>query len=359
MMKLTLKSLYSNIWVNLLLIISFAAGFIGIFIAGGYIDAFFSDVSSYRIGSGGDGIVFVTTSEPVALSSWQFEGSGSVICGAYYSNDISGQSVYLAGIDDRFAEKHRFVVNDGRFFTGEEALSEDDICVAETGAGLSAGDVFAVADLKLRVIGVIETNNLRGRIFLPYGTLMKSPRLRTDIINYMLTADSPEAAEKAAAPALKESLMTQSQTSREYFAATLRGASVKMLTALLLGAAALLLNLLQIRNIVKFNTANRIREYGILISLGADRADIARRLFAEYFAVMLMSQLILILCFQIAGTLLNNFISWEFGLACVVIPLLLSLAESVYIAARYSRKIYSRKPIELLRRLETESGVKA
>jgi|LSQX01.2.fsa_nt_gb hypothetical protein len=34
-MKLTLKSLFSNIWVNLLLVLSFAAGFIGIFIRSG------------------------------------------------------------------------------------------------------------------------------------------------------------------------------------------------------------------------------------------------------------------------------------------------------------------------------------
>ena len=34
-MKLTLKSLFSNIWVNLLLVLSFAVGLIGIFIRSG------------------------------------------------------------------------------------------------------------------------------------------------------------------------------------------------------------------------------------------------------------------------------------------------------------------------------------
>ncbi|HHX54090.1 MAG TPA: hypothetical protein GX704_04190 [Clostridiales bacterium] len=359
-MKLTLKSLFSNIWVNLLLVLSFAAGFIGIFISGGYIDAFFADISSYKIGSGDDGIVFVSANEPVPLSDWKFgAGSGSVVCGAMYSDDISGESVYLAGVDGRFLETHRFAVIEGRFFTSEEALSEEDICVAEKAAGLSVGDVFAAADLKLRVVGVIGTNNLRGRIFLPYGTLMKSTRLRAAVSDYIIAADSAQTAEKAAAAALKSYSVTKSLTSREYFSSTLRGATAKMLTALLLGAASLLLNLLQIGNIVKFNAENRIREYGILISLGADRAEIARRLFAEYFAVMLLSQLILILCAPVFGRLLKDIISWQFGLACALIPLLLSAAEALFIAVIYSKKICSRKPVELLRRLERESGAEA
>ena len=106
-MKLTLKSLFSNIWVNLLLVLSFAAGFIGIFISGGYIDAFFADISSYRIGSGDDGIVFVSANEPVPLGEWNFgAGSGSVVCGAMLLRRYSGESVYLAGVDGRFVETH-------------------------------------------------------------------------------------------------------------------------------------------------------------------------------------------------------------------------------------------------------------
>ena len=248
---------------------------------------------------------------------------------------------------------------EGRFFSPEEALSEKDICVAEKAAGLSVGTYLPAADLKLRGGRSYRDEQSAGQVFLPYRTLMKSARLRAAVSDYIIAADSTQTAEKAAAAALKSYSVTKSMTSREYFSSTLRGATAKMLTALLLGAASLLLNLLQIGNIVKFNAENRIREYGILISLGADRAEIARRLFAEYFAVMLLSQLILILCAPVFGRLLKDIISWQFGLACALIPLLLSAAEALFIAVIYSKKICSRKPVELLRRLKRESGAEA
>ena len=59
------------------------------------------------------------------------------------------------------------------------------------------------------------------------------------------------------------------------------------------------------------------------------------------------------------GRFLKDIISWQFGLACALIPLLLSAAEALFIAVIYSKKICSRKPIELLRRLERESGAEA
>ena len=156
------------------------------------------------------------------------------------------------------------------------------------GKRLTIDDKAAPKDW-LTVVGVVHhvrahdiTTNLREQIYLPY---FQQP---TRIMVFTLkTAGDPAALVPSVTQAVHSVdpnlAVYQVHSMQEYFRLAMAQARFVLILSGVFGGVALLLTAIGIYGLISYFTSKRVREFGIRVALGAQRADIYRMVMSEGF----------------------------------------------------------------------------
>ena len=347
------KTLWKERIITLLTLICFSFGFLLLFIAFSYGEAFLKDIDSFRIKNNGTNAlitihlqnedrnkkVMIEDIRDFLSKRQDAEETGFLINA--YEQTQSGQIRRASLIDETFERVFQFTLNSGRVFTASEYKSSAAVCLVERdwaeSKGQNVGDILQFAGYDFQIVGIVRTMAFANQLFLPYP---EKNRLVNEISGYTILLRTEESSNaelmhwKRFYDGPVEVLST-----KEYFD---RNASYLLALfgmSLLIGFTVYIYSLINTYNIMLCRMFLRAKSYGIRMAVGADRFDVLWQIFAEVLSIMVFS-IILVFCSDpIIAPFLKGKLNHEAGIITHVALIVNAVVTAMIIATILLRQL--------------------
>lgn len=323
-LKQAVSSIRGSIFTTVFLILTFMGGFLIVFAATGFADAFLSDMKCYMYGSNDDYYAWInTTSE---LSGAASEVDGYMLAGGYYCSDGGADGYYVSAVQSGYENGFHNKLLSGRYFDEDEYSGKKKVCMVEASLademGYSVGDTCSVMGAELEIIGIVKTNAWLGRYIVPMDLVSVIPYSGSYLVNYEVIVKEPssEFSLMAFLDGLTDSeyRISKSGRSSEIYRNMVISSVGRTTTVILVSLLILIYALMNLVNIAEFRRDAKSKEIGIRLSLGADMKQIYRETFLEYLLLMLAAIVLLFAMSPMIATVLKGWISWKPGAVSLI-----------------------------------------
>lgn len=304
------------------MIITFIGGFLAIFIATGFTDAFLSDLSCYRYGDPDDYYAWVSTSEKFPRNL----PSDVCVVGGYYSPDSTGGNSYISAVGKGYEKIFRDRLVSGRRFSDDEYGGTKYVCIIESTLAVtreySIGDFCEVMGNECEIIGIVQTNAWNGRIIVPAELIGSFRDSEFCLVNYEIVVKSPAPGfsikDLISGSAGSRFQVSREGRSNEIYRKTVGSSLGKASAAVLAAILIFIYALLNVLGIAEFRRDAKSSEIGVRLALGAHMRRIYLQVFFEYLILMILSIAALFALSPLIAYLLRGVISWRSGIISIV-----------------------------------------
>jgi len=286
-------------------------------------------------------------------------------------------STQVRGVTPEFLSVRRWSMEDGRFFTHEEAEYAAKVCVlGQTvvanlfGLEDPVGQTIRVSKIPCQVIGAlaVKGQSPTGQdqddvVIMPFATVQKKIKGAYWLDDIFCSAVSPAvlaAAEEEIAALLRERHHVMSSQDDDFNLrhpadiGRARAAAQRTMTFLLATAAAiaLLVGGIGITNIMLVSVTERTREIGLRLAVGARERDIRWQFLAEALAVTLVGGVVGVVLGVVGAGEIAAMAEWRTVIRADAIAAAIGFAAAVGLVFGYypSHRASRLDPIEALRR---------
>lgn len=335
-LKQAVSSITGTLFTTVFLILTFMGGYLVVFAATGFADAFFTDMKCYMYGSGNDYYAWInTTSQFAGVAS---ESDGYMLAGGYYCSDGGSDGYYVSAVQSGYENEFHNKLLAGRYFSEEEYSGKKKACMVEAsladGMGYSVGDTCSVMGVELEIIGIVKTNAWLGRYIVPISLVLKIPYSRSYLVNYEMIVKKPSS--EFSITALLDELtdsryqISKSGRSSDVYRDMVISSVGRATAVILVSMLILIYALINLVNITEFRRDAKSKEIGIRLALGADMKQIYRETFLEYLLLMLTSIVLLFAMSPMIVFALKGWISWRLGAVSLTgLPLLAIIFSAI------------------------------
>ena len=334
--KQAIRSISSAPFTALFLTLTFIGGFLVVYAATGFADAFLSDTACYMYGDSNDYYVWINTTSEFdtsnVVSGWDdLAADGCVFAGGYYCTVLGRDGYYINSVQSGFEQDFHIKLIDGRYFNQDEYDNAQQVCIIESNLadefGYSVGDTCEIMSVECTIVGIVKTNAWLDRYIIPMSLARDIPYSEAYLMNYEMIIKNPDADFSLSALL---SILTDSRYqisiegfSSEIYQRTIISSLGKTSIVILIAILIFLYAFMNLISIAEFRRDAKAKEIGIRLAIGANLKQIYLETFIEYLILMLASILVLFIASPGVAFLIKGWISWSFGLVSVIgLPLL-------------------------------------
>lgn len=347
------KTLWKERIITLLTLTCISFGFILLFIAFCYGEAFLNDIDSFRIKSNQTNTLVTIHLQNEDrnkkvnlqdirgfLSKRQDVEETGLLINAYEQTQ-SGQIMRATFIDETFEKNFYSKLDAGRVFTTSEYKSSAAVCLVERdwaeSKGQNIGDNIQFGGNDFEIVGIVRTMAFANQLFLPYSA---KHRLVNEINGYTILLRTRESSDvelmhwKSFYGGPVEVLST-----KEYFSKNANYLLTLFGMSLVIGLTVYIYSLINTYNIMVSRMVLRAKSYGIRMAIGADQSDVFGQVFLEVLSIMVFSVILVFCSDPIIAPFLKGKLNHEAGIITHVALIINALVTAMIIATTLLRRL--------------------
>lgn len=362
-----MKSIKKNKGINLLIVFTFFAAYLFLFLGSCYIEDALTDFNIIQ--NGGDS-VFLESSPlnfeegkdhtippqkfDAFFQKYSFVQDFTVVEKRLEENRITGEFTYYYLVQEGFSKHYNFKMLTGRYFYPEELETGAAVCIIEKNfqdiSGLQVGDTMAIGKKKLQIIGVMKFNANVGVKIVPYQTIDVQSLGRGSFQGYQIVATLTDMQKKAEIDWTLLGLQAESVTGNELYQANMADYAQRSTFVFVSCGLILIYALSNLINILFSKLDSQRKNLGIRCALGATNKQIFLQFFFECMLLVFAAVFLVFLSEPFISEIVKCYFNHYFGIYTFFFMLLASFVSAFFISLALFRKFHKLKVIEIIRK---------